>query len=82
MQTASLPILKMFWPIFFMLLFAVSCIEESKTEMCYDAALEASHSGICTEDCPQVCGCDHQTYCNACKAESVGIRVDYSGPCQ
>lgn len=48
---------------------------------CYDAELEKNHPGICVQDCPQVCGCDGQTYCNECIANSRGIRIDHSGPC-
>jgi hypothetical protein len=35
----------------------------------------------CTEDCPGVCGCDGQFYCNACGAAQAGIDVDPNGSC-
>lgn len=36
----------------------------------------------CQEDCPGVCGCDNQTYCNACKAHAAGVNVATSAPCE
>ena len=36
---------------------------------------------ICTLDCPGVCGCDGQFYCNACIAASAGVDVDPDGSC-
>jgi hypothetical protein len=49
---------------------------------CYDAQMEAAHSGICPQDCPGVCGCDGKTYCNECIANSQGIKVDKDEPCK
>jgi hypothetical protein len=60
----------------FTFLTALSC-EKS----CYDAEMEANHPGICTQDCPEVCGCDGKTYCNECIANSKGIRIVSEGPC-
>lgn len=35
---------------------------------------------VCTKDCPGVCGCDGQFYCNACVAQAAGTDVsDQSG---
>ena len=56
----------------------ISC---SKDEDCFDPALMAGHSGICTTDCPGVCGCDGETYCNECVANSMGIRIVGNSPC-
>ncbi|MEZ4442997.1 MAG: Kazal-type serine protease inhibitor domain-containing protein [Polyangiaceae bacterium] len=36
----------------------------------------------CTEDCPGVCGCDGQDYCNECQANAMGVSVASSGACQ
>jgi hypothetical protein len=49
---------------------------------CYDRHMEENHSGICTQDCPGVCGCDGKTYCNACIANSHGITVVSNSPCE
>ncbi len=35
----------------------------------------------CTEECPGVCGCDGQFYCNACLATSAGTDVGGSSSC-
>lgn len=57
-----------------------SCKAEEDTS-CYDSAMEAAHSGICTQDCPSICGCDGKTYCNECIANSKGISKVADGPC-
>jgi hypothetical protein len=36
----------------------------------------------CNEDCPGVCGCDGQFYCNACEAARMGVDVDPNGSCE
>ncbi|MBL7901614.1 MAG: hypothetical protein JNK73_06440 [Bacteroidia bacterium] len=47
-----------------------------KNKTCYDEALYQAHKNdICKMDCPGVIGCDGKTYCNACIANSQGIRV-------
>ncbi|XYH92990.1 hypothetical protein ACMHYB_34685 [Sorangium sp. So ce1128] len=35
----------------------------------------------CTADCPGVCGCDGQFYCNACAAQQAGVDVSESTSC-
>jgi hypothetical protein len=49
----------------------------------------ADQSGICRqvparceEDCPKVCGCDGEIYCNACQAAISGISVADPSLCQ
>jgi hypothetical protein len=54
----------------------------------YEAASQCGGAGsctprpeICTEDCPQVCGCDGEDYCNTCVAQRAGVDVAHDGPC-
>ncbi len=58
----------------------IACENNDETD-CYDAEMEQNHPGVCTQDCPGVCGCDGQTYCNECIANSVGISVVSFSPC-
>jgi hypothetical protein len=36
----------------------------------------------CTADCPGVCGCDGNDYCNACGAQALGVDVAGQGSCE
>jgi hypothetical protein len=35
----------------------------------------------CTPDCPGVCGCDGESYCNECTAHAAGVDVDPKASC-
>ena len=39
-------------------------------------------SDFCPEDCPGVCGCDGDRYCNACLASRARVDVDPDGSCE
>lgn len=68
--------------IILMTIFASIAISScQKTDKCYDRKMEKNHSGGCLQDCPLVCGCDRNTYCNECIANSKGIKVLSNGPC-
>jgi hypothetical protein len=36
----------------------------------------------CHRDCPGVCGCDGQRFCNSCVAEARGFSIRHKGSCQ
>jgi hypothetical protein len=42
----------------------------------------AERTQACTREYVPVCGCDGQTHANACVAASLGVSVDYTGPCR
>ena len=61
----------------------------SKSEFCSKPLGECEGDGICrqrpeacTEQYEPVCGCDLQTYGNACSAASNGMNILYYGECQ
>lgn len=50
------------------------------TTECIDPA-KVNPDGICTMDYNPVCGCNGQTYSNACVAGNAGVRTYTAGPC-
>ena len=42
----------------------------------------AARPQACTSDYKPVCGCDGQTYANACSANAAGVAVRKAGPCE
>jgi len=62
-------------------MFALFSCDKPIDDGCYSSELEENHSGICTTDCPGVCGCDGVTYCNECNANAAGITEVTPGPC-
>ncbi|XXX72204.1 hypothetical protein WMF30_31610 [Sorangium sp. So ce134] len=41
----------------------------------------AARPEVCPADCPGVCGCDGQFYCNACSAQQAGVDVSETTSC-
>ena len=58
------------------------CFGCKKEHSCQDLKMKRNHSGICTNDCPGICGCDGKTYCNECDANKNGITIVSDSPCQ
>jgi hypothetical protein len=64
--------------IFTVLFFLSACGTEEAT--CIDQT-KINEEAICTMDYTPVCGCDNQTYSNACAAENSGITSWNDGAC-
>jgi len=59
------------------------------SEFCDLPGESCAGQGVCTlrpqgcpEDCPGVCGCDGQAYCNGCSAQASGVDVGGDALCQ
>ncbi|MEQ9306594.1 MAG: Kazal-type serine protease inhibitor domain-containing protein [Marinoscillum sp.] len=57
---------------------AAACGESEK---CIDSE-KINPNGICTMDYNPVCGCDGQTYSNACMAKNSGVLRFENGECE
>jgi len=47
----------------------------------FQACLATCSRGVCAEAFNPVCGCDGQTYANACEAANANVGVEYLGAC-
>ncbi len=60
--------------------FGVVCVFEPG--LCGGPGACAPRPDGCDDDCPGVCGCDGETYCNDCNAMQAGVSVATFGPCE
>ncbi len=59
----------------------LSCNAEEEQHPCYNASL-IDASRVCPSDCPGICGCDGNTYCNECEANQNGYSTTVPPPCK
>jgi Kazal-type serine protease inhibitor-like protein len=60
------------------------CATSKKSKRCPDSETKGVcryMPDVCTQIEEPVCGCDGQTYGNACQADMTGIALAYEGPC-
>lgn len=50
-------------------------------ETCGPQGTCSAQPGGCPEDCPGVCGCDGEFYCNGCMAQASGVDVSDDDGC-
>ncbi|MBJ6108209.1 kazal domain protein [Hymenobacter sp. BT523] len=71
-------------PLYLALLLAPACRRNAApaaaSSDCIDPA-KVNPGGICTMEYNPVCGCDGNTYANACVAGNAGVRSFTKGPC-
>jgi hypothetical protein len=56
-------------------------MEAGRCTVADDAGVCKKIPDACTEQYEPVCGCDGQTYGNACKADEAGAKVNRPGAC-
>lgn len=66
-----------FLPLIFLLLALSSCEEKAECIVSPNPGLDC----LCTMDYNPVCGCDDETYSNACVATCAGVQMYTSGAC-
>ena len=75
--------MKNYWVLGAALLLVPACQRRAVptgTAACIDPT-KINPQGICTMDYNPVCGCNGQTYSNACVASNAGVRTFTKGPC-
>jgi len=71
------------------LFIAQSCVSVSSSKTCEQSivttncidANQIDPNAVCTLEYAPVCGCDENTYSNACVAENNGVQVYVEGEC-
>ena len=64
-------------------LLAIGCPSSSVSDnLDIDCKGDLTHGVYCTEEYAPVCGCDGETYSNACYARVNGIKTYTSGECK
>ncbi|MDG1929809.1 MAG: Kazal-type serine protease inhibitor family protein [Flavobacteriaceae bacterium] len=67
---------------FTMLTLSFTCTNEDVTVINADCLSEPTPDVVCTMDYTPVCGCDDETYSNACVASAAGVLSWTTGACK